>query len=81
MRQQGYVIWTMLKERQVQEPWDGHAEDITYVGRLREVMWETRHVQGVTQGTEHVRERLRESQDGPRKGVKHMVSQFLNSEG
>ena len=51
----------MPKEGQVREPWDGHTEDVTCVGRLREVMWETRHMQGVTRGMGHVRERLRES--------------------
>ena len=61
MRQGGRVIQTMPKEGQVQEPWDSHAEDVTCAGRLREVMCETRHMQGVMRGMGHVRERLRES--------------------
>ena len=72
MRQRGHDIRMMLKEGHVLEPCDGHAKDVTCAGRLREVTRRTRHVQGVTRGMGHMKEGLRKSQDGPKKGAEHM---------
>ena len=72
MRQRGCDIRTMLKEGKAWEPCDGHTKDVTHVGRLREVTHGTRHMQGVTRGIGHVKEGLRKSRDGPKKGAEHM---------